>query len=341
MADAIIAKAKCIYGKRLTPEDYNNLIHKSGVSGVVAYLKTTERYRSTFANVNETQIHRGQVETLLSKELFELYRRLCKFMSAEKSSFCYYLIKELEIKQIISALTYIRARTADGYILEMPAYLMGYLSFDLMKLSKARNYRELLEVLYDTPYYKVLRPLLSGSKADDNINECAVSLYAYYFKWAFKAIDKEYKGQQGKALKEVFLKQADLSNLTICYRQKSLFNEDAEEIKKSLSSHHYRVTPAMLDDILSQPDADAKLLALMKKIYFKGNIELDSENVETSIRKYYYSFYRKNLYFSQNGTMALFSLMKLCKTERSNLQKIIESARYDRSPEETEKLLVM
>lgn len=339
MADAIIAKAKCIYGKRLTAEDYNNLLHRGGVSGVVAYLKTTERYRSTFANVNETQIHRGQVEQLLSKELFELYRRLCKFMSADKSSFCHYKIKELEIRQIVAVLTYIRARAADEYIIEMPAYLMGHLSFDLMKLSRVRDYREIPEVLNGTPYYKVLRPYLSSAGAD--INECAVALYAWYIKWAFKAIDREYKGEQAKALKEIFLRQADLSNIMMCYRKKSLFNEDAEEIKKSLNSYHYLVTPAVLDGILSQPDADKRLLTLLKKVYFKNKIECDPKNLETSIRRYHYSYYKKQLAFSQNGTMALYSLMGLCEVERNNLQTIIESARYNRAPEETEKLLVM
>lgn len=341
MADAIIAKAKCIYGKRLTKEDYNNLLHRGGVSGVVAYLKTTERYRSTFANVNETQIHRGQVEQLLSKELFELYRKLCRFMSAGKSSFCNYMIKELETKQIVSALTYIKAKAADEYIFEMPAYLMDYFCFDLMKLSRARDYRELLDVLVDTPYYKVLRPYLAGANADQNINECAVALYAWYIKWAFKAINREYKGTQAKALKEIFLRQADLSNITMCYRKKSLFNEDAEEIKKSLNSHHYLVTPAALDEILSQPDADVRLLALLKSKYLKNRIECDPQNLETAVRRYRYSFFKKQLSFCQNGTMALYSLMGLCEVERSNLQKIIESARYNRAPEETEKLLVM
>lgn len=341
MSDAIIAKAKSIYGKRLTSEDYNNLLHRSGVSGVVAYLKTTDRYRSTFANVNETQIHRGQVEQLLSKELFELYRRLCKFMSANKSSFCNYMIKELEAKQIVTALTFIKARAAEDYILEMPAYLMNYLSFDLMKLSRARDYRGLLEVLADTPYYKVLRPYLSGSNADRNINECAVALYAWYIKWAFKAIEREYKGSEAKALKEIFLRQADLSNITMCYRRKSLFKEDSEEIKRALTDYHCLVAPAALDEILAMPDADQRLLALLKSKYFKNRIECDPQDLETAVRRYRYSFCKRQLTFSKNGTMALYSLMELCEAERSNLQIIIESARYDRTPEETEKLLVM
>lgn len=340
MADAITAKARAIYGKRLTKEDYNNLLHKSGVGGVVAYLKSTERYRGVFANVNETQIHRGQVEQLLAKYVFELYLRLCRFMSAEKGSFCYYMIKELEIKQIISALIHINAGLKDGYLYEMPAYLMNYLSFDLMKLSKAKNYEEVLEVVADTPYYKVLKPLLTSAPENKNLDELSVALYGYYVKWAFKAIDKEFKGTEAKNLKDMFLKQSDLSNIMICYRKKSLFSENEEQIKKSLYEFHYRVTPAVIDDILSQPDADKKLLELLNKLYLKNKTEFDSPILETAVRKYKHSFHKKQLYYSSNGVAALYSLMGLCQTERSNLRKIIESARYDRSPEETEKLLV-
>ncbi len=340
MADAITAKARAIYGKRLTKEDYNNLLHKRGVSGVVAYLKTTEKYRSTFANVNETQIHRGQVEQLLAKEVFELYTKLCRFMSADKDSFCNYMIKELEIKQIVSALTYINADYREGYLWEMPAYLIDYLSFDLMKLSKAKSYEEVLEVISDTPYYKVLKPLLNGSKKGEGLDECAVALYSYFVKWAFKAIDKEYKGEEAKSLKEIFLRQSDLSNIIICYRKRSLFNEDKEQIKKSLYEYYYRVSPAVIDDILSQQDSDKKLLALLNKFFLKNKIEYDPMFLEIAVRRYNNSFFKKQLNFTSNGTMALYSLMGLCQVERSNLQKIIESARYDRSPEETEKLLV-
>ena len=341
MADAIIAKAKAIYGKRLTPEDYNNLMHKSSVSGVVAYLKETERYRSTFANVNENQIHRGQVEQLIAKDMFELYIKLCKFMAADRNSFCFYLIRELEIKQIIAALIYIRAGSADGYLLEMPTYLMDYTCFDLMRLAKAKTNQEVLEVLSDTPYYKVLKNLLSTFRRQDDLNEAAVTLYAWYIRWAFKAIERSFKGNQAQKLKEIFLRRSDLSNITVCYRKKSLFNEDTERIKKSLYDVHYRLTPAMIDDILSQPDAAEQLLALLKKIYLRGKIEYDPENLEIAVRRYNYSFYKKQLGFTDNGTMALYALMVLCETERANLQTIIEGVRYERPPAETEKLMVI
>ena len=341
MADAIIAKAKAIYGKRLTPEDYGNLLHRSDVSGVVAYLKDTLRYRKTFAHVNEMQIHRGQVEQLIAKDMFELYIKLCKFMAADRNSFCFYLIRELEIKQIIAALIYIKAGATDGYLLEMPTYLMEYTCFDLMKLAKAGTYVEVLEVLSDTPYYKVLKNLLSTFRRQDDMNEAAVTLYAWYIHWAFKAIERSFKGSEAQKLKEIFLRRSDLSNLTVCYRKKSLFNEESERIKKSLYDVHYRLTPAMIDEILSQPDAAEKLLALLKRIYFKDKIDYDPENLEIAVRRYNYSFYKKQLGFTDNGVMALYSLMVLCETERANLQTIIEGVRYQRPPTETEKLLVI
>ncbi|MCH5200246.1 MAG: V-type ATPase subunit [Oscillospiraceae bacterium] len=341
MADAIIAKAKAIYGKRLTPEDYSFLLRRGSVSGVVAYLKETERYHKTFAHVNENQIHRGQVEQLISRDMFELYIRLCKFMAADKNSFCFYLIKELEIKQIIAALIYIKAGSADGYLLEMPTYLMEYACFDLMKLAKATTYREVLEVLSDTPYYKVLKLLLSTFRRQDDMNEAAVTLYAWYINWAFRAIDRSFSDAEAAALKEIFLRRSDLSNITVCYRKKSLFNEDAERIKKSLYNVHYRLTPAMIDEILSRPDAADRLLELLRKMYLKDRIEYDPENLEIAVRRYNYSYYKRQLGFTDNGVMALYSLMVLCETERANLQTIIEGVRYQRPPSETEKLLVI
>lgn len=339
MSEAIVAKARAIYGRRLTSEDYKNLLYKNNISGIVDYLRSTPRYRKSFANVNEAQIHRGQVEQTLSKYVFELYLRLCRFMSADKDSFCSYLIRESEVKQIISALMYIKAGSKDGYLLEMPAYMLKYLSFDMMKLSKAQTYSQVLTVLEGTPYDKLLKPLLSSKDAD--LEECSVVIYGWFLKWAFKAIERDYKGEEAKSLKEIFLRQSDLSNIMMCYRKRSLFNEDTEQIKKSLRDSHYRVTPAMIDEILARPDADTQLLALLKRVYFKDKIPYDKENLEIAVRRYNYSFCKKQLCFSQNGTMSLYALIGLCEVERSNLQKIIEGTRYNRPPAETEKLLIM
>ena len=341
MADAIIAKAKAIYGHHLTAADYNNLMHRKSVGGVVAFLKENERYRKLFSDTNETQVHRGQVEQMLSKEVFELYLRLCRFMLAEKDSFCYFLIKEREIKEIISALVYVASELPDGYVKVMPAYFMDYASFDLMALANAKSLDDILNALSQTHYYKLLKPLLSGkSDEEPDLEECGMTLYVDYINWAFAAIERGFKGDEEKELKENFLKQIDLDNILTCYRMKISFESDSAKVKKSLKPFHYRINEQRFDEILSGSDAGKKLIEMINRYYFKNNIEIDSDFLEVAIRRFNYSYYSRQFAFATSGITALYSFMVLLEVERTNLLKIIEGIRYGLEPAEIEKLVV-
>ena len=64
-ANAISAKARAIYGRRLTAADYQELTRQRTVSDVAAYLKANPGYGAYLAGIDEMQIHRGQLELLL------------------------------------------------------------------------------------------------------------------------------------------------------------------------------------------------------------------------------------------------------------------------------------
>lgn len=341
MADAIIAKAKAMYGRRLSADDYNNLLHKNSVGAIVGYLRDKNRYHMVFANVNELQVHRGQVEQLLQKNMFETYIKLCKFMAADKNSFCYYLIKEQEVKQLASVLMYIKSGNVGEYVKVFPAYLQDYLSFNLLEIAKSTTPDDLLRTLEQTQYYKILRPLIAGKNAEDiDLERCSIELYSYYIKWALKAIERNYSGETAKELKALFQRKADQDNILTCYRLKTFFNADTETVEKSLRPYHYRVSPKRLHTIISSSNATVQLSELLKKSYFK-KIPYDSANPEVAMRRYDYDFYKNQLMMTENGTMALYSVMVLFEVERSNIQKIIEGIRYGLETSEIEKLLVM
>ena len=343
MSEGIVAKTRAIWGKRLSAADYNSLVHRTDLSGVVSYLKTTERYGRLLANVNESQVHRGQVEQMLSKDVFEVYIKLCKFMAADKNSFCYYLVKEKEIKEILSAIMHISVKSFDEAINQLPTYLIGYFSFDLMALAQAKTYGELLEVLAQTPYYKVLKPLLGdGVIGAESFEKCGIALYAYYYGWAFKAIARSYKGKEASQLKELFLRQADLDNILTAYRMKHYFNASEEAVFKAIKPFHYRLTNIRLAEALRAAEPDKELVKLLEKCYFKGKVQYDENSLEVAVRKYNYNrHFKRQLSMCSNGTMALVSLMNLLEVERFNLQEIIEGIRYRLAPAEIEKPLVM
>ena len=81
--NVISAKARSMYGKRLTDKDYTELTRKRSVSEVAGYLKNETAYRTCLASINESLIHRGQLEQILRTELFNRYAKLCRYQTGK------------------------------------------------------------------------------------------------------------------------------------------------------------------------------------------------------------------------------------------------------------------
>ena len=69
-SSAVISKARSKYGRRITDRDYKALIKCSNVAGVVNYLKNHTHYSDILNKINETEVHRGQLETLIKQKIF-------------------------------------------------------------------------------------------------------------------------------------------------------------------------------------------------------------------------------------------------------------------------------
>jgi V/A-type H+/Na+-transporting ATPase subunit C len=70
-SQALTAKVHAMYGRRLTPQNYRELVRKQSVSEVAAYLKQQTAYSPLLRDINENFIHRGQLENILRRDLFD------------------------------------------------------------------------------------------------------------------------------------------------------------------------------------------------------------------------------------------------------------------------------
>ena len=59
-SNAILSKARAMYGKRLTKENYRELLNCKSVGEVAGYLKSRTAYNKVLAGINENEVHRGQ-----------------------------------------------------------------------------------------------------------------------------------------------------------------------------------------------------------------------------------------------------------------------------------------
>lgn len=337
--NAIVAKSKAIYGGFLKKEDYINLIHKGSVGAVVSYLKTKPRYRAVFGNVNEFAVHRAQAEELVAKNVFDSYMRICRFAAGNKNGIMSFYIKKLEAEQLIKAVIAVNTGAQDEFFGDLPPYLMEKLSFKAEEVASAKNFRSLLSALSKTRYYKALYPVLSVDSPD--IEEAVITINCCYIRWAFTKINEEVRGKAKDRIKSFFLRKADLDNLLLCYRLRSNFITDPEEIEKLLIPYHYRLRLADIDAALRSGDPVEALKRLFVEKKLGEKLMRKEDCPETGAAASAFRFFRHSLALTDNETEALYSLMMLFETEAFNIYRIIEGVRYGLSPEEIEKYIIL
>lgn len=335
---AIVAKSRAVYGTFLKKEDYDNLIHRTSVGAVVSYLKGTVRYRKLLEGADPALTHRGQIEALIGREIFETYMKVRRFTSSKRGGITDFYIRSAEAEQLSHAVIAVATGNQQSFFLSVPEYLMDKLSFSAEDAAKAENFSDLLRAIDGTIYSKPLKPYLESAEPD--INMCLNVINACYIKWAFASIDKEFKGKKRGEIKRFFPKKADSDNVLRCYRLKKFFDESDERIRSLLVPYHSRVRPEDIDNALKSQDATAALIELLAAKCVTADAEINGDYPEIDIARGSYRYFRQRLALTSDETEAVYSLIMLMETERSNLQKIIEGIRYGMPPQEIESFII-
>ena len=340
-SSAVVAKARCKFGKMLTLSDYRQLAGKSDVSYVVAALKTLPGYKKYFSEVTESSVRRNLAEQLLYKWMFGNYTELCHFKFQNKNGFFRYLLKREEIAQIIKAIMYISAGEYENFILYFPMFLQKHSEVKFMELVKARTFKEVLCFLSDTPYYKVLEPLTPEGALFPEIRAVETVMGHHFHEWLMAAIKKEFHGKEREEIQKCVLHSADIYNMKLCYRLKGIFKMSNEQVMANHLPYHYRFTKKDMSTMLEKSDTVPIEKLIRRHPYFKTCENMENVDFESAVSHSKLHFFRKNLMLSQYDSVVLFSFAELMAIELSNLTTIIEGIRYSVPSAEIEKMLII
>lgn len=344
--NSIVAKARAILGRCLTAEDYKQLINRRSVVEVASYLKGTERFRKALANVNEQSMHRGQIENILNRDVFENYERLVKYEPIESKSFYKFILRRQEIAQIMNAIMYINAGQPDHFLASFPAFLMQHASFSLIELAKARDFEQLLAVLAGTPYAKIIERYApkqnsTGENAKINFTDCEVALYATYYQSLLQDAKDQLSKSAAKEMETTILRSVDFRNLITIFRMRVTFGKSPELIRKRIIPLSYKITKSQLEGLLKQNTADEMTTEMVKLAYFRTAPKLDWGSIERTMKEQAHSYYITLVRMSVNAPVVMYSLMQLLEQEKQNVTIIIEGIRYGLAPAEIEKMLIL
>lgn len=327
-SNSVIAKARAIYGRSLTAEDYAQLCSKTSVAEAAAFLKQTERYSKALSGINPQTVHRGQLEALLSKAVFDVFERFHRFDHSDSRVFFRYIIMQLEADQIINAIEGVAAGTADRYIAALPMFLVQHASTNLMALGNARTYLDVAQVLENTPFAKPLRPLLidAAESGSININECERRLYTLYYMSAIRTAEKTYSGKALTELKRALLKSIDMENVVSCCRMRA-FGASAESVKNVLLPFRYRLNGDTIERLLQLTDTD-RIEQELAALGYHTDREAEFTSIEQLTDALSMEHLRRTIRMSRNSAAVYYSLIECLKIEQRNVKTAIEGIRY-------------
>lgn len=337
---ALTAKVHAMYGRRLTQQNFRELVRKQTVSEIASYIKQQTAYAPLLRDVNESLIHRGQLENILRRDLFEEYLKFFHYLNMDETRYYKFLVMKMEIDEVLSCIRLLNSGRIDDYIFSLPSFFATHADFDLYGLAKLKNFDELLRLLASTPYYEILKKYgpADGEKID--ITKIEIEFNNLYFDRVFDVIKNTFSGSVNSQIKESFGMQIDLNNITDIIRLKKYFNAKSDYIRTLLLPHYFKVSKNELEAMMEAPDADAAWQLVGDTYYGKTFKKYNFEFVEKYAQQIMYEYHKHLFSFTDSAPVAVTSYLMLKKTEISNMIHIIEGIRYGLAPAEIGKLLV-
>ena len=339
-SNAVSAKARSMYAKKLDKNDYDELLKRRNISDLVSYLKTETEYGNVLEGIKENTVHRGQLEALLNKEFYERTGRLVRYASKSELEFYRIGIISGEIDLIMARIRILYSEIYTGYDLDIPEYLARYASFNVYGLINAKSYDGILNLVKNTRYYNVLLKLKPERDEHIDYNVLEIELRRVYYSTYVNVVKKLYRGKKQQDLLNVLYTMIELQNITKIYRLKKYFNASPEHIKSTLFLEYSRMPKSYMEELIACPDAMTFLKKMADSRYHLYVDDQDYVYIEYYTDSIKYNLSKRFMRFSNDAPLVFMTYSTLLMVEIDNLKHIIEGIRYQEPASSIEKMLI-
>ncbi len=337
---AVMTKARSKFGKRLTEKDYTSLLACQSVTEVMSYLKSYTHYSSALEEMNERNVHRGRLESLLRQNLFYEFDSLCRYDSNLSSGFSRYIIETIEVEQIIRFLVMLNSNSTEKFIYQFPSYFASHTEIDITALANAKSYEEFLDALSDSAYYPILQKYEPDEKGRLPVSSIENELYEYVFTSLYQIITKNTKGTEKKELTSMLSTINDYTIFSTILRLKKYYKLPPEAIKKTLMLKYTKISPKAIDQ-MCKAESSGEVFAIMQSTNNGRLINkigyVYASDISPRVK---YRLARKNMRFSNNPSVVMISYVFVTETELMNIISLIEGIRYNLDTKKLQSLLI-
>ncbi len=338
--NAVVTKAKAMFGNFLKPEDYDHMVKIKSIPELVQYLQRHPHYEDVLKDVQPNTIHRGHLESLIRKNRVEQIIRLVKMVFTRDREFYMLDVTQQENQVILLVIRMFINDEVSEIRGNIPFFYNIPTQIDFKKLVSVKNFDDLMKALEGTAYEKVLKPYYVKDIDQIRYIDIEHALENYYYQLVYKTIKKYYSGNVQKALIRLANLKVDLSNITKIYRLKKFYQADPITIRNVLVSDYSNISSKRLDELAMMENPDDLIQLIDRKHHFSVADESDYTYIEYYTGKLRYELAKKLLYFSTEVPVIYEAFIIISEFEMENLTNIIEGIRYQIDEAEMKQMLI-
>lgn len=338
-ANSVLAKARAMYGKRLTAQNYSDLLSCRTVGETAAYLKSRTVYSSVFEGMPMGSLHRRQLESLVHNHLSSQFASLCRYEKFIGDKFYEHFVMKSDVEMLLHAIRNINRNDTEDFPKTLPSFFYKHSDVNAQELYGIKDLDGLLRAVEKSRYKDVIAPFAyRGENGDPDYFGMESSLTKFFFSQSAELIKKSYKGKERKELLDFLGLVADLQNIVSIYRLKRLTSMNNVAIRTMLMPYG-KMGEKRLNNMLEASTAQEALSTLNGTEYalFANRGEHTVEEIKNKIR---YDYCKEKIRFSSYPSIVMLCYVRLAENEVDNITHIVEGIRYNISPDEIERLLI-
>ena len=270
----ITTKVRAMESRLRKPEQFRELAEQEDVRSAADYLKEQPAYAEVFDGLDDTKLHRGYIEQILTQSEYRDFTRLYRFSSMKQRKFLDLYFKHYEVEVIKKLLRHmLGGREGQTDLSMFQGFFEKHSELDLETLCRAKNFSEFTEALEGTVYGKLLSQM--QEKGQTGLFDCELKLDLFYFQLLWKLRNKLLSKTERKILDDCFGSRLDLLNIQWICRARSFYRLSQAEIYALLIPVHYRLRADKVK-LLVEAEDDAKFFAVLRETPYGKQEELQT-----------------------------------------------------------------
>ncbi len=334
--NSVTVKAKAMFARRLTREDFAALAALTTTADVVDYLRTRTAYAEALQGFSAAAPYRGQFIAVLRTRMIREMQTLIRYERAAGLELYRYFITYYDCVQVLHRLRTLGEEIDEEYIALMPQRYERFSQLDLIRLMKAQTWPEVLDCLADTEYRTLFGAAYPDGFARENMMFTEAHVQAFCNQRLVQAVKKDCGRKQAAELLGLARYENDLRTLLSLYRVKRLTGAGEEMLRRFVQPDFTLLTPRQLNAILTAETTEELVRQVEQTPYaamFHG------EDAQVCALRMIAVRLQKAMRFTNDAAQTLWCFVKLRELELNDVSNIFEGVRCHASPELIERYI--